>query len=88
LVFSIGLCSKKSGSQIILCTDGFGNKGMGSIEVDQSDLVINAKEVDSFYEKVSEYAKEKGIQINVITIEGTDCKLGNFLCYFILGLFL
>jgi hypothetical protein len=49
---------------------------MGSIEVDQSGLVVNAKEVDTFYETISEYAKEKGIQINVITMEGTDCKLG------------
>ncbi len=59
-----------------MCTDGFGNRGIGSIEVNQSGLVVNAKEVDSFYEKISDYAKEKGIQINVITMEGTDCKLG------------
>ena len=67
LVFSIGFCSKKHGSQIILCTDGCANRGMGSIE--------NNKKSEQFYEELADYAKQNGVSVNVLTMRGTDCKL-------------
>lgn len=66
LVFSIGYCSKQAGSQIILCTDGCANIGMGT---------VNGENADKFYEDLAEYAKEQGVTVNVISMEGTDCKL-------------
>lgn len=69
LVFSIGFSSKKSGSQIILCTDGCANVGMGSVEHG------NQAQSVKFYEDLADYAKENGVTVNVISMEGTDCKL-------------
>ena len=67
LVFAIGFSSKKPGSQIILCTDGAANVGMGSIG--------NGNESEKFYEDLADDAKSKGVTVNVISMEGTDCKL-------------
>ncbi|CAD5123542.1 DgyrCDS11882 [Dimorphilus gyrociliatus] len=70
LMTSIGLASKSPRSKIILCTDGKANIGCGSVE-EEKDL----KESSQFYEKVSTLARDMGIAISVITIEGTDCNL-------------
>jgi len=67
LVFSIGHSSKKECSQIILCTDGAANIGMGSIGNDNA--------TEKFYDDLADYAKAKSIQINIVTMQGTDCKL-------------
>lgn len=69
LVFSIGFSGKKSGSQIILCTDGCANVGMGSMNG------YSIKNNDNFYDILAEDAKERGVTVNVISMEGTDCKL-------------
>lgn len=29
------------------------------------------------YDDIADYAKQKGVSVNVISMEGTDCKLGN-----------
>ena len=65
LVFSIGMC-KRVGSQICLVTDGAANIGVGGLE---------ATNGEQFYEEMGKYAAAKGIIINVITVEGTDCRL-------------
>lgn len=67
LVFSIGHSSKKEGSQIILCTDGAANIGMGSIG--------HNNDSEQFYDDLADYSKTKSIQINIVTMQGTDCKL-------------
>ena len=67
LVFSIGYLSRYNGSQIILCTDGEANIGMGS--------VLNNSEAENFYDQLADYAKSKGITVNIISMQGTDCKL-------------
>jgi RNase P subunit RPR2 len=69
LVFSIGFSCKKLGSQVILCTDGCANIGMGSVENGDQD------EAEKFYEDLADYAKNNGVTVNVISMEGTDCKL-------------
>lgn len=35
-----------------------------------------AQQAEKFYDEVADYAKSKSIQINIITMQGTDCKLG------------
>ena len=67
--FIFRFSSKKPGSQIILCTDGCANVGMGSIEHG------NQAQSVKFYEDLADYAKENGVTVNVISMEGTDCKL-------------
>ncbi|CAF0867913.1 unnamed protein product [Brachionus calyciflorus] len=67
LAFSVAFVSRLPGSQVILCTDGCANIGIGSVEQN-----LNA---EKFYEDLANYAKGKGIVVNVITMEGTDCRL-------------
>jgi Mg-chelatase subunit ChlD len=65
LLFSIALSSRKPGSSIILCTDGYANIGIGSIN----------EKVEKFYDNLADYALKKGITVNVVSFEGSDCKL-------------
>jgi hypothetical protein len=69
LAFSIGFSTKKKGSQVCICTDGCANVGMGTIEYGD----INKAE--EFYSQIADYAKKNGVSVNVISMEGTDCKL-------------
>lgn len=69
LLYSICL-NESPGSQICLLTDGAANIGFGSLH-DNDEHRIGEK----FYDEVANYSKERGIIINVITVEGTDCKL-------------
>ncbi|CAF0935328.1 unnamed protein product [Brachionus calyciflorus] len=70
LYYSILLASRKSGSQVILCTDGLANKGIGSFENE------NEEETNLFYNELGDFAAAKGVSVSIITIEGTTCKLG------------
>lgn len=68
LVGALGLAIQgKKGSKIIICTDGLANEGMGSIK--------NSGDARPFYNKVGQIAKEKGIQISIITIVESECRL-------------
>ena len=42
---------------------------MGSIETG------DAEKAEKFYEDLADYAKSRGVSVNVISMEGTDCKL-------------
>lgn len=68
LSISIGIAEKgKPGSKVIICTDGCANVGIGSVN--------NAETATSFYDQVGNYARERGITVNVVAIEGAECKL-------------
>jgi Mg-chelatase subunit ChlD len=71
LTFCIGYLSgvKAKSSQIILCTDGLANAGMGDLGI------IDLSESEIFYNELADFAKENSISINIITIEGTNCHL-------------
>ncbi len=61
LISSVGLASLGTlGSQVIICTDG------------QSGGVLNNK---LNYEKIGEYAQEKGVTIHIVTFTGTECNI-------------
>lgn len=67
---AVGLAAQcGKGSTVILCTDGLSNVGVGSLE-DQSDT-----EGNKFYETLAEFAKSKGVVINIISIKGEECEL-------------
>ena len=70
LAFSIGFSGKKSGSQIILCTDGCANVGMGTLGYGNDQ-----NESNTFYDELAEDAKQRNVTVNVISLQGTDCKL-------------
>jgi hypothetical protein len=70
LVISVGLaCQGKPGSKVIICTDGLANVGIGAFE--SGDL----ESVQSFYEQLGEKAKEHGVSVSVVSIEGEECRL-------------
>ncbi len=71
LVFSVGFCGRRQGSQVILCTDGAANVGMGSLSGYERDTADS----EAFYEQLAEDARQRGVTVHVISMEGTDCKL-------------
>ncbi|KNC53636.1 circularly permutated Ras protein 1 [Thecamonas trahens ATCC 50062] len=75
LVTAVGMAAQRPGSEVIVCTDGRANIGVGSI----SDAPTEAEEDETtaFYERVGLYAREAGVTVNVITIDGTDCSVEN-----------
>jgi hypothetical protein len=63
LTFVTGVAAQKRGSEIILCTDGLPNEGLGT----------DASSRQAFYERLAKYAESAGVSISVLGIEGTDC---------------
>lgn len=64
MLTAIGLASLGSlGSQVIVCTDGEANMGLGQ----SGD--------NAFYKRLGEYAKEKGVTVHIVTFKGTECNI-------------
>jgi len=71
---SIALASEGApGSQVIICTDGLANIGLGAFDEAKTDEQI--AKIDEFYERAGELAKSKGLTINVVSIIGDECNL-------------
>eukprot|EP01125_Pyxidicula_operculata_P017748 TRINITY_DN6254_c0_g1_i1.p1 TRINITY_DN6254_c0_g1~~TRINITY_DN6254_c0_g1_i1.p1 ORF type:complete len:945 (-),score=192.51 TRINITY_DN6254_c0_g1_i1:14-2848(-) len=68
LLVGVGIASQVPRSSVILCTDGLPNVGLGAM-----DQQTNEKTASKFYQRVGNLAKEKGINVSVIGIEGEDC---------------
>ncbi|KAL7716623.1 VWFA domain-containing protein [Entamoeba marina] len=66
LLLGTVIAGKEVGGQIILCTDGCANEGLGRTECSFGD----GGECKSFYEKVTQLAKDKGVMVNINTISG------------------
>jgi len=83
LAVSIAMASSKPGSQVILCTDGLANVGVGSLEMDenqQNDDDDNEVEVDpilQWYQALGDYAVANGVIVNIISITDDGCRLEN-----------
>jgi len=74
VVIAVAMAARRKGSKVILCTDGLSNIGVGSLaNLNQNNEQI----IESFYNKIGAYAKENGVTISVISIEGTDCNIEN-----------
>ena len=64
MISAIGLASLGAlGSQVIVCTDGEANMGIGSYK---------STEV---YKPMGEFAKEKGVTVHIVTFKGTECNI-------------
>ncbi len=70
LLASVLMASKKTGSQVILCTDGLANKGLGALDIED---IETSKQ---FYNDITNTALVSGVSVSLITIEGTNCRLG------------
>lgn len=73
LLTAIALAGEGSlGSQVIVCTDGATNIGIGY------RYGLNPEEPPStFYAKCGEYAKSKGVTVHIVTIIGAQCNIDN-----------
>jgi len=69
LLLAISIAGKKPGSQVILCTDGLANIGVGSIEDSPQ------KDIIEIYPKMAEEAKRRGVVVSIISIIGSGCSL-------------
>jgi len=66
-------CTGKPGSTVVICTDGLANIGLGAFDECKNEKDFAAAE--EFYEKVGHIAEAAGVTINVISIEGDECKI-------------
>eukprot|EP01102_Stenamoeba_stenopodia_P018668 TRINITY_DN6891_c0_g1_i2.p1 TRINITY_DN6891_c0_g1~~TRINITY_DN6891_c0_g1_i2.p1 ORF type:complete len:715 (+),score=225.83 TRINITY_DN6891_c0_g1_i2:79-2223(+) len=73
ILVSVSLATLKPGSQVIVCTDGKANVGLGALDQVVSDDDVTT--VDGWYSQVGHYAASKGVCISVISIKGDDCRL-------------
>eukprot|EP00005_Dracoamoeba_jomungandri_P003868 CAMPEP_0174258688 /NCGR_PEP_ID=MMETSP0439-20130205/7635_1 /TAXON_ID=0 /ORGANISM="Stereomyxa ramosa, Strain Chinc5" /LENGTH=635 /DNA_ID=CAMNT_0015342295 /DNA_START=118 /DNA_END=2025 /DNA_ORIENTATION=+ len=75
ILVACGLAGETRGAEIVLCTDGLSNVGLGHLE----GLVTDEEEraMEEFYEGLGQYAVQKGTTINVLSIKGDDCAIEN-----------
>ncbi|KAL6079565.1 Circularly permutated Ras protein 1 [Balamuthia mandrillaris] len=78
LLVSLGMASAQassSGSQVIICTDGLANVGLGA-----QDELRNSHEkhqVARFYAQLGQVAAHSGISVSVFSIKGTEANMEN-----------
>merc|ERR1719361_1389651 len=85
LAVSIAMASSKPGSQVILCTDGLANVGVGSLEIDENQQNQNADNNEEeivdpilqWYQALGDYAVANGVIVNIISITDDGCRLEN-----------
>eukprot|EP01125_Pyxidicula_operculata_P001982 TRINITY_DN11969_c0_g1_i1.p1 TRINITY_DN11969_c0_g1~~TRINITY_DN11969_c0_g1_i1.p1 ORF type:complete len:1016 (-),score=296.96 TRINITY_DN11969_c0_g1_i1:118-3165(-) len=69
LLVSCALASMKSGSKVILCTDGLANVGVGSMES------LTTQEIKSFYQNLAVSAIKKNVSISLMSFKGSDSNI-------------
>jgi len=70
LVVAATLAAQKRGSEVVVCTDGLANKGVGSMEF--MEIPETRTAVEKFYETVGLTAKTNGVTISVLSIKGSE----------------
>eukprot|EP00347_Sterkiella_histriomuscorum_P005858 403355007 len=60
------------GSQVVVCTNGMPNTGLGSFQQINEQGIAESKR---FYQNVGNYAKEKGVTVHLISIKGKECNI-------------
>lgn len=70
LVLGVAIAGLTPGSQVILCTDGLANEGVGSLEGPKATF-------QAFYTETAEQALLRGVSVSVLSLTGTDCALEN-----------
>lgn len=66
----MSIASQVPRSEVIVCTDGLSNTGLGALDVtskEEKEIAMNV------YRKLGTIAKQNSVTINVIGIEGEDC---------------
>ena len=68
---SVAMASKGApGSQVIVCTDGMANVGLGSFRG-----YGGGDDALAFYDQVGLLAEQNGVMVNLITIQGAEANI-------------
>jgi len=71
---SIAMAAEGSlGSSVVICTDGLANVGLGAW--DECKTPADTVKVEEFYERIGQFAKTKGVLVNIVTLAGDECNL-------------
>ncbi|GAM19920.1 hypothetical protein SAMD00019534_030950 [Acytostelium subglobosum LB1] len=70
LLLAVSIASQRPLGEVVICTDGMPNVGLGAIE----DLPLAPAR--AFYDRVSNFAKSKKTSISILGISGCDIDLG------------
>jgi len=71
---AIALASQgEKGSTVVVCTDGLANEGLGAFNHVQNPAQM--AKVDEFYEQIGQLAKNAGVTVNIVSIEGDECNI-------------
>ncbi|KAJ3439133.1 hypothetical protein M0812_15155 [Anaeramoeba flamelloides] len=73
-VIATSIASQKQGSKVFLCTDGLSNIGIRALEKDEKNQ-NSEEQVTDFYDQLADYCSEKGVILDLITLENTDCNI-------------
>ncbi|KAH3766543.1 circularly permutated Ras protein 1 [Pelomyxa schiedti] len=68
LILGVNIAGTAPGSQVIVCTDGLANQGLGTLEGNEQEMV-------AFYTEVGEQATLKGVVVSVLSLTGDGCRL-------------
>lgn len=81
LATAVGLASDSPGSQILVCTDGAANVGVGGTGFNNgyhsNPPSQTAEEAAQFYVDIAQLARAESSSVSVVTCEGEDCNLEN-----------
>lgn len=72
LTVCVAMAAKAPGTQVVLCTDGLANVGLGALDTKDED---KKAEVEAWYDGMGRLAAAHGTNINVISIKGSECAL-------------
>eukprot|EP00347_Sterkiella_histriomuscorum_P014949 403358888 len=61
----------KPGSQVIVCTDGLCNGGLGNLKNFQNGF----EETQQFYQKIGILARDNAVTVHLVTIIGEECRI-------------
>eukprot|EP00039_Didymoeca_costata_P001678 m.54228 g.54228 ORF g.54228 m.54228 type:complete len:730 (+) comp10912_c0_seq3:1986-4175(+) len=73
MLLSIAMAGTQAGSQVVVCTDGLSNVGLGELSTNPSPLEMQYAE--ALYNSAGEYAMNHGVTVSVISIKGEECNL-------------
>ena len=81
LATAVGIASDSPGSQILVCTDGAANVGVGGTGFNNgwhgNPPASTSEEAAQFYLDIAQLARAESSSISVVTCEGEDCNLEN-----------
>eukprot|EP01087_Luapelamoeba_hula_P010838 TRINITY_DN2888_c0_g1_i2.p1 TRINITY_DN2888_c0_g1~~TRINITY_DN2888_c0_g1_i2.p1 ORF type:complete len:596 (+),score=163.07 TRINITY_DN2888_c0_g1_i2:734-2521(+) len=75
LLVALGMAGQVPGAQVVLCTDGLANVGLGA--QDELKTEKEKQDIADFYEHMGSFAADKGITVSVVSIKGTEAKMEN-----------